>query len=151
MQQYIINLHAFHNFHLLRRALPRSVWAPKRYIELSERTLRHTELTAQLHAIQTKRRAKTKEKRVQNAKEKAANAAENEVEEDIVSGAQDNELAHLEIQEEMEIPSDEEDEQQKILNNINAAKIWNKMSSTLKTQLKQSGKKESRKRKERDK
>ena len=69
LELHIINLHSLHNPHLLWEALPRSVWAPLHIINAAEHEERHKEIAGQLHASQTEKQAKTKEKWAAKAKE----------------------------------------------------------------------------------
>ena len=69
LESHIINLHSLHNPHLLRQALPRSVWAPLHVIESADREARHAVIAERLHSTQSEKRAKTKEKRAAKTKE----------------------------------------------------------------------------------
>lgn len=55
---YILNMHALHNASLIRKVLPRSLTAPKPYVE--DRHKLHTEAAAQLRGILHTRREATK-------------------------------------------------------------------------------------------
>ncbi|KAJ6589471.1 hypothetical protein B0H19DRAFT_892628, partial [Mycena capillaripes] len=48
LEEHIINTTAFHNSHLLRRCLPRSVWAPVPMFTPDNRLAKHNELAEQL-------------------------------------------------------------------------------------------------------
>lgn len=69
LESHIINLHSLHNPHLLREALPRSVWAPQHVIDPADQEARHAVIAEQLHSTQSEKRAKTKEKRAAKTKE----------------------------------------------------------------------------------
>jgi hypothetical protein len=52
LKRFLINLHAFHNAHLVRRTLPRSLWAPVSLYPSDEvRRAKHNELAASLRAL----------------------------------------------------------------------------------------------------
>lgn len=58
IDRFIINTHAFHNAHLLRASLPRSLWAP---IPLYENRLaQHHEIARNLRLTQEGKRTATK-------------------------------------------------------------------------------------------
>ena len=70
IRRYIINTHAFHNAHLLRQVLPRSLVAPVALFE--DRNLNNKELATQLRKSQGARREQLKTQR--EAKKAAAEA-----------------------------------------------------------------------------
>lgn len=75
--------------------MPRSVWAPLHVIDPAQRKDKHAEYALALHATQTAKRAKTKEKRAAKTKElleKAVKMAERELpENDVEDLAADHE------------------------------------------------------------
>ncbi|KAJ6604953.1 hypothetical protein B0H10DRAFT_1957360 [Mycena sp. CBHHK59/15] len=54
LDEYLINTTAFHNAHLLRRCLPRNLWAPVPLLTPEARIAKHHELAAQLRQKQPK-------------------------------------------------------------------------------------------------
>ena len=58
---HIINTHVFHNAHLLRKVLPRSLVAPVALFE--DRNLQHKELATELHRSQGAREEQLKTQR----------------------------------------------------------------------------------------
>ncbi|KAJ6583287.1 hypothetical protein B0H10DRAFT_1636463, partial [Mycena sp. CBHHK59/15] len=54
LDEYLINTTAFHNAHLLRRCLPRNLWAPVPLLTPEARIGKHHELAAQLRQKQPK-------------------------------------------------------------------------------------------------
>ena len=68
--RYIINTHAFHNAHLLRKVLPQSLVAPVALF--GDRNLQHRELATELRRSQGARREQLKTQR--EAKKAAAEA-----------------------------------------------------------------------------
>ncbi|OJT12654.1 hypothetical protein TRAPUB_10797 [Trametes pubescens] len=60
-RRFVINLHAHHNAALIRRHLPRSLWAPQALYE--DRKARHNELSTGLRVTQAAKRAETQRKR----------------------------------------------------------------------------------------
>ncbi|KAJ7717128.1 hypothetical protein B0H16DRAFT_1433890 [Mycena metata] len=57
IEKWVINTTAFHNAHLLRRALPRSAWAPVPMFTLEGRLAKHHELAELLRTNHSKRTA----------------------------------------------------------------------------------------------
>ncbi|KAJ7443779.1 hypothetical protein B0H11DRAFT_1660668, partial [Mycena galericulata] len=54
LDKFVINTTALHNAHLLRRCLPRSVWAPVPFFDTPEQRLaKHHELAGELRATQS--------------------------------------------------------------------------------------------------
>jgi hypothetical protein len=68
--RYVINMHSFHNAHLVREALPRSLVAPQPLFE--DRQAKHHKLSALLRTSQGDRREQFKAER--EAKKSTANA-----------------------------------------------------------------------------
>lgn len=61
LDRFVINTTALHNAHLLRRCLPRSVWAPVPFFDTpAQRLAKHHELAAELRTTQVGKRAKRK-------------------------------------------------------------------------------------------
>ena len=59
---FVINIHAFHNAHLLRAALPRSLTIPIPIYHSENRKLKHFEIAQSLQAIQNVKQAEAKAK-----------------------------------------------------------------------------------------
>ncbi|TCD64244.1 hypothetical protein EIP91_004346, partial [Steccherinum ochraceum] len=78
-ERFFLNMHAFHNADLIRRTLPRTLWAPKSYVE--DRGAKHREAAEKLRVSRPQKRAeavkKGKETRARNAAKGAAAAAGN--------------------------------------------------------------------------
>ncbi|KAJ7062953.1 hypothetical protein C8F01DRAFT_1082526 [Mycena amicta] len=70
VDRFIINMHAFHNAHLLRATLPRSLWAPVPLFP--DRVSKHKEFAAQLRDNKSSRKAQLAERRAGTTK-KASN------------------------------------------------------------------------------
>ena len=51
IDRFVINIHAFHNAHLLRAALPRSLTIPIPIYQSENRKLKHIEIAQSLQAI----------------------------------------------------------------------------------------------------
>ncbi|KJA24844.1 hypothetical protein HYPSUDRAFT_135587 [Hypholoma sublateritium FD-334 SS-4] len=67
IDRFVINTHAFHNAHLLRLAIPRSLVAPIPIYSLADQKLKHTEIAQSLQAAQeVKEAAKAKGKQKRN-------------------------------------------------------------------------------------
>ncbi|KAJ7429669.1 hypothetical protein B0H11DRAFT_1766833 [Mycena galericulata] len=61
LDKFVINTTALHNAHLLRRCLPRSVWAPVPFFDTPEQRLaKHHELAGELRTTQSGKRAQRK-------------------------------------------------------------------------------------------
>ena len=58
VERFVINTHAFHNAHLLRKALPHSLVVPIPLIQ--DRKAKHIELAKSLQAVQEVKRTATK-------------------------------------------------------------------------------------------
>lgn len=81
LEHWLINTTAFHNAHLLRRCLPRSVWAPVPMFTPADRLIKHNELAARLRDNHSKRKTAategdgvvpTKKRKRAEGKQKAA-------------------------------------------------------------------------------
>lgn len=70
IDQFIINLHGFHNSHLVRMILPRSLTAPIPLFE--DRLAKHNELAASLRVSQTNKRAQQKVRQAENKRKREA-------------------------------------------------------------------------------
>jgi hypothetical protein len=99
-QQFILNLHALHNAHLIREVLPRSLTAPIPYLE--DRVASHARFAAQLRETGPAKRAATKAKanatRQRNKEGKAATAtaqARRQQDEREADGMDDREIMDL--------------------------------------------------------
>lgn len=62
--RFVVNMHSFHNPHLIRSAIPRSLSAPQ--LLHQDRHAKHAEFSAVLRETQNKKRAARKEKREAN-------------------------------------------------------------------------------------
>lgn len=60
---FLINLHAFHNAHLIRAVLPRNLTQPIPYITVANREAQHAEIAATLRNSQKEKRQKAAEKK----------------------------------------------------------------------------------------
>jgi hypothetical protein len=73
-EHFVINMHAMHNAHLIRRVLPRDLIRPRHLYK--NRVKRHHEMSKGMHSAQTQKRAETVAKaqatRAKNAARKAA-------------------------------------------------------------------------------
>ncbi|KAI0069917.1 hypothetical protein K474DRAFT_1654465 [Panus rudis PR-1116 ss-1] len=70
IERWLLNMHALHNSHLIRRVLPRSLWAPKHYLQ--NRSERHKEIAAALRISRPQKRAATAAKRAETMRRKKA-------------------------------------------------------------------------------
>jgi hypothetical protein len=70
---FVLNTHALHNAHLLRRVLPRELMAPKPLYE--DRTARHYKIAESLRVTQSEKRARTAAKRKATLDAKKKNRA----------------------------------------------------------------------------
>lgn len=70
--RFVVNLHAFHNAHLVRRALPRELTAPTPLF--ADRCVQHDEMAKCLRGIQGVKREATRKKREETKKRKADQA-----------------------------------------------------------------------------
>jgi hypothetical protein len=72
-EHFIVNMHAMHNAHRIRRVLPRELIRPRHLYQ--DRTARHHAIAATLHVQMVKKRAetaaKTKATRAKNAADRA--------------------------------------------------------------------------------
>jgi hypothetical protein len=68
---FIINLHALHNMHFVRRFLPRPLTTPQPWIAESDRKTSHDQMAARLRTDRAKWKAKNKENRQKRAAEKS--------------------------------------------------------------------------------
>lgn len=70
--RYILNMHAIHNAHLIRKALPRQLSQPIPYLSEAERAAKHAEYAAVAHDVQiTKRTEATLKAQATRARNKA--------------------------------------------------------------------------------
>ncbi|KJA24001.1 hypothetical protein HYPSUDRAFT_1078326 [Hypholoma sublateritium FD-334 SS-4] len=69
MDRFVINTHAFHNAHLLRAALPRSLTHPISIYSPEDRKSKHIEISQSLQAIQEVKQAASKAKGKQKQSE----------------------------------------------------------------------------------
>lgn len=70
--RYVINTHAFHNAHLLRTTLPRSLIAP--ILLHQHREAKHIEIAGSLRTVQDGKRTATKVRAAQKRQEAIENA-----------------------------------------------------------------------------
>src|ERR1700678_2501199 len=74
LDHFLINIHAFHNAHLIRAVLPRELTAPIAYS--ADRRGDHFSIATKLRDVQDGKREKTAEKKKANAELKKAAEAE---------------------------------------------------------------------------
>lgn len=68
--RFILNMHAMHNAHLIRRILPRELTAPVPVIPVTDRAEKHSAFAEQLRLTNGKKRSATKEKAERTRMEK---------------------------------------------------------------------------------
>jgi hypothetical protein len=89
IERFVINTHAFHNAHLLRATLPRSIVVPIPLYQ--EREAKHIEIAGSLRSMQEAKRTATKA-RAEQKKQEAITTADK-------TGSGPNKRTRLEMQE----------------------------------------------------
>lgn len=77
LERFVINTHAFHNAHLLRAAIPRSLVMPIPIHSSADRKLKHIEFAQSLQAAQEAKLAAAKAKGKQKASNPTTSASVN--------------------------------------------------------------------------